>query len=141
MARALTTALLAGILAISAGAATPRGPQRGGTVVVGWHPLVCLNPFGPSGSLGRSSSGLTQVLEGAFEVGLALVFRPNLVSEVTIGRNPFTLTYHIRQKARWSDGRPVTAADFAATSSSTIFRPGASSASLAESWEPLPAFA
>jgi peptide/nickel transport system substrate-binding protein len=31
---------------------------------------------------------------------------------VDIGRKPFTLTYHIRPEARWSDGLPVTAADF-----------------------------
>ena len=98
-------------VAVPAAAAPEQTPRNGGTVVVGWHPLVCLNPFGPCNLLSVDSV-LTQVLEGAFEVGPDLVFRPNLVSEVTIGRNPFTLTYHIRQKARWSDGRPVTAADF-----------------------------
>ena len=30
----------------------------------------------------------------------------------TVARKPFTVTYHIRPEARWSDGRPVTAADF-----------------------------
>jgi peptide/nickel transport system substrate-binding protein len=108
MTRVLAAAFTSILLATAAGAATP---TRGGTVVVGRHPLVCLNPFGPC-NLASVDPVLTQVLEGAFEVGPDLVFRPNLVSKVTIGRNPFTLTYHIRQKARWSDGAPVTAADF-----------------------------
>ena len=55
---------------------------------------------------------LTQVLEGAFEVGPDLVQRPNLVSGVTLSEEAVHATYHIRPEARWSDGRPVTAADF-----------------------------
>jgi peptide/nickel transport system substrate-binding protein len=55
----------------------------------------------------------TQVLEGAFEVGPDLVVRPNLVSHVeVVRRQPFTLEYHIRPEARWSDGVPVSARDF-----------------------------
>ena len=55
------------------------------------------------------------MLEGAFEVGPDLVFRPNLVSRVTIGRNAFTLTYQIRPQAHWNDGKQVSSADFAFT--------------------------
>jgi peptide/nickel transport system substrate-binding protein len=54
-----------------------------------------------------------QVLEGAFEAGPDLMYRPSLVSRVTIeSKRPFVLTYHIRPKAHWSDGVPVTASDF-----------------------------
>jgi peptide/nickel transport system substrate-binding protein len=39
-----------------------------------------------------------------------------LVSHVDVGKTPpFTLTYHIRPEARWSDGEPVTARDFVFT--------------------------
>jgi peptide/nickel transport system substrate-binding protein len=114
VARALAAALLAAALAAGgAGAATP-APKRGGTLVVAVAPFQmpnCLSLFGPCG-LTTISPAITQVLEGAFEVGPDHAFRPNLVSRVEIGRNPFTLTYHIRPEARWSDGVPVTAHDF-----------------------------
>jgi peptide/nickel transport system substrate-binding protein len=101
--------VLAGTPAAGSGGATP---QRGGTVVVVRAPgMNCLNVFGPCGVV-SGDPVLAQVLEGAFEVGPDLVFRPNLVSSVAIGRNPFTLTYRIRPEARWSDGVPVTASDF-----------------------------
>ena len=103
---------VAAVLAAAAGAATT--PQRGGTVVTARPPLTCLNPFGPC-NIPHFDPVLTQVLEGAFEVGPDLVFRPNLVSRVTIGRNPFTLTYHIRPQARWNDGKQVSSADFGFT--------------------------
>ena len=53
------------------------------------------------------------VLERPFDVGSRLQRRPRLVSRVEYTRKPpFTLTYHIRPEARWSDGVPVTARDF-----------------------------
>jgi peptide/nickel transport system substrate-binding protein len=56
------------------------------------------------------------VLPGAFGVGPDLTLRPNLVSVVDVTRAPpFTLTYHIRPEARWSDGTPVSARDFVFT--------------------------
>ena len=107
--RVLSAALVAAFLAVGAGAATPR---RGGTVVFGvGGALSCLNPVPPCGNDFVSS----QVLEGAYEpggLGSGYVYRPYLVSGVTVGRHPLTLTYHIRPQARWSDGVPVTAADF-----------------------------
>jgi peptide/nickel transport system substrate-binding protein len=108
VARALAVALLAAALAVGgAGAATPK---RGGTLVIGVPGQgSCLNPFGPCGI---TPGDLTQVLRGAFQVGPDLVPRPDLVSHLTIGRNPPSLTYHIRPAARWSDGVPVTAEDF-----------------------------
>jgi peptide/nickel transport system substrate-binding protein len=106
--RAVAVALSLGVLAVSAGAATPR---RGGTLTTARPGITCLNPFGPCGII-HSDPALKQVLEGAFEVGPDLAFRPNLVRRVEIGRNPFTLTYHIRPQAHWNDGVPVSAADF-----------------------------
>ena len=53
------------------------------------------------------------VLSGAFELGPDYVRRPRLVSDVGFTtKPPFTLTYHIRPEARWSDGTPITAGDF-----------------------------
>src|SRR5512134_3432767 len=106
-------ALLVGAaLAAPAATAPVQGPKRGGTIVVGYPSIAeppCLNPLTCTSTV---EPALTQVLEGAFELGPDLVLRPNLVSEVTPGRNPLSLTYHIRPEARWSDGVPVTARDF-----------------------------
>ena len=56
------------------------------------------------------------ILLPAFDVGPQHTYRPRLVSRVTFTRKPpFTLTYHIRPAARWSDGVPVTARDFVFT--------------------------
>jgi peptide/nickel transport system substrate-binding protein len=112
VARALAAAAVASLLAVSgAGGSNAQTPKRGGTVVSTRPAMGCLNAFAGCGT-SLTDPSLMQVLEGAYEVGPDFVFRPNLVSHVTIGRNPFTLTYHIRPKARWSDGVPVTAADF-----------------------------
>ncbi len=56
------------------------------------------------------------VLPGAFRVRSDLTLQPSLVSDVDVTRAPpFTLTYHIRPEARWSDGTPVSARDFVFT--------------------------
>jgi peptide/nickel transport system substrate-binding protein len=106
-----------GVVATAPAAAAPdQTPKRGGALVF-LRPLVgvpaCLNPLA-CGGLGFDPA-VTQVLEGAFEVGPDLAVRPNLVSGVDIDRKPFRLTYRIRPEARWSDGVPVTARDFAFT--------------------------
>ena len=106
----LATAVVA---AGPAAGARDQTPKRGGTVVVGDAYLVsepaCLNfiRFGCGSEL-----VIDEVLEGAFEFGGGVV-RPNLVSHVEYTtRPPFTLTYHIRPEARWSDGASITARDF-----------------------------
>ena len=98
-------------VAPAAGTST-QTPKRGGTVVAG-SPAgtepACFN-------LLLETCGIQpfvgQVLQGAFKVGPDLSYRPNLVSQVMLTKKPFTLTYHIRSEARWSDGTPVTARDF-----------------------------
>ena len=56
------------------------------------------------------------VLQPAFDVSPQYTYRPRLVSDVDFTKKPpFTLTYHIRPAARWSDGVPVTARDFVFT--------------------------
>jgi ABC-type transport system substrate-binding protein len=115
VAHALAAALAAALLAVSGvgGAPGAEAPRRGGTLSI-YRPAAsipaCFNPFACERV--QPDPLLTQVLEGAFEAGPDLVQRPNLVSGVTLAKKPFTLTYHIRPEARWSDGRPVTAADF-----------------------------
>jgi peptide/nickel transport system substrate-binding protein len=81
---------------------------------------ACFNPFDPVCSPGTSGFTLRyvvgRVLESAFDVGSDFTWRRRLVSKVDYTRKPpFTLTYHIRPEARWSDGAPITAADFVFT--------------------------
>src|SRR5262249_39072618 len=100
----------------AAGAAP--SPRLGGTIVVrdGEEQPACLNPLVATCVSSNSLSIVEKVLEPAFDVDARFTFRPRLVSGVTVShRPPFTLTYHIRREARWSDGAPVTAADFVFT--------------------------
>ena len=115
MARALATAIAVSLLAVSgAGGADKQTPRRGGGVVVpAQREPSCLNPFRPCNF---STVFLGEVLEGAFEVGPDLTYRPSLVSRaVVVSRRPFVVDYRIRRDARWSDGVPVTASDFVLT--------------------------
>ena len=121
MARALAAAVVASLLAVSGqGGAPAQTPKRGGVIVISRPAATeprCLNPL----VCGTEADPIvTQVLEGAYELGPELVSRPNLVRPVTIDRNPFRLTYTIRPQARWSDGKPVTAADFRFTYASVV---------------------
>jgi len=111
--RALGAALVAAFLAVGAGAATPETPERGGTLILARPPINCLNPFGSCDLITRGV--LSQVLEGAYEPGPDFAPQPYLVSGVSIGKDRVTLTYHIRSKATWNDGVPVSAADFGFT--------------------------
>jgi peptide/nickel transport system substrate-binding protein len=89
--------------------------QKGGSIVLGWEQE-------PAGSLnidlacctlayGRWIEG--EIFEGAMEAQPDFTYAPNLVeADPEITEDPFTLTYHIREEAQWSDGEPVTADDF-----------------------------
>jgi peptide/nickel transport system substrate-binding protein len=126
VARRLTLAVAAAVALLAVvgagGAATQETPKRGGTLVFAQPQPepACLNVLlercadGTAAiSLGRISD---RVLEAPFEVGPDFAWRPKLVSRATFTRrSPFVLTYLIRPEARWSDGVPVTARDFAFT--------------------------
>jgi peptide/nickel transport system substrate-binding protein len=123
-ARASAASAAIALLAISGvgGAATQQTPKRGGTLVVGTvREPGCLNAY-----LLRCDSDLPNVgalaalaLRGAFRIDpRTYEYRPDLVSRVEYTTAPpYTLTYHIRPEARWSDGTPVTARDFVFTHS------------------------
>ena len=113
---ALAAIVVSGIVAVAPAAGAPeQTPKRGGTVV--WHgSFVGRDPGCLNGYLDKCSSGFILMglaLRGPFNVGADNAYRPDLVSHVdyTLTR-PYTLTYHIRREARWSDGVPITARDF-----------------------------
>ena len=116
MRRALVAVLVAAVVAVSPAAGKlEQTPKRGGTVVVGTiGEPACFNLLVENCRISPTAF-VRQVLEGAFEVGPDLSYRPNLVSHVTATKKPFTLTYHIRPEARWSDDTLVTARDFVFT--------------------------
>jgi ABC-type transport system substrate-binding protein len=114
---ALTATIAVSLLALSgAGGAGAQTPQRGGTVVIavpGISEPSCLNWFVCDDTL---ASSLDLVFDGAFELEPDATFRANLVSKAEIvSKQPFTLVFHIRPNARWSEGVPVTASDFVFT--------------------------
>ena len=115
MSRWIVAVLALAAIAASPAAGTPeQTPKRGGAVVYGPTPeLVCLNPVVTTCG---GNANLESVLTPAFAIGPDFKARPKLVSRVTYTRTPpFTLTYHIRPEARWSDGVPVSAQDFVFT--------------------------
>ena len=104
------------VVAAPAGGAPAQTTKRGGMLVIAAAPHTepaCLNLFVSSCN---APSDLRLVLPGAFKVTPSATFRPDLVSSArVVSRNPFTLLYRIRPKARWSDRVPVTASDFVFT--------------------------
>lgn len=119
MARPLTAALVAGLLVavLSAGGAGAQTPRFGGTVIhVAGNEPPCLNVLIPACSVTAGWSVPELVLKGAFSLAPGNTLRPELVSTVAYSREPpFTLTYHIRPDAHWSDGVPISAQDFVFT--------------------------
>ena len=105
-----------GVVAVAAPAAgvPAQTPKRGGTLVfrlLGPEP-ACLNVL----PMSCNDGGLPwadKVLQMPFEVGPDFTYEESLVSRVDYtSKRPFTLTYHIRPEAHWSDGVPITAQDF-----------------------------
>jgi peptide/nickel transport system substrate-binding protein len=117
---ALAAALALALLAVSgAGGAGAQTPKRGGTVAILPQILAepaCLNLVVSPCLADSPGAPVLSVLYGAFAVGPDLSLRPKLVSDVDFTtKPPFTLTYHIRPKAHWSDGVPITVRDFVFT--------------------------
>jgi peptide/nickel transport system substrate-binding protein len=114
---ALAASVVVSLLAVSgAGGAGVQTPKRGGTIAVSGPEPACLNPIVARCLNSSPLFEVEKVLEPAFDVDARFTFRPRLVSGVTVShRPPLTLTYHIRREARWSDGVPVTSADFVFT--------------------------
>lgn len=111
----LAAALALALLAVSgAGGTGAQAPRFGGTVVIPSREPACLNPL--VSPCKEFNLPIWSVLQGAFEIGPGFSRRPRLVSRADFTtRPPYTLTYHIRPEARWSDGTPLTSRDFVFT--------------------------
>ena len=124
--RPLAAAIALALLAVAgAGGALAQSPRVGGTVVFGTQGAAsglrepaCLNALVDACiTTGLVTPTIAQkVLLGAFEARPDWTWREKLVTKVDFTTTPpFTLVYHIRPEARWSDGVPVSARDFVFT--------------------------
>lgn len=117
---ALIAAIVISLLAVSgAGGTGGQTPKRGGAVVVAFTlgEPSCLNELlGERCGQGNAEPDIVEaVLEGAYKQGPRHL-APDLVTGAEFTRKPpFTLTYHIRPAARWSDGFRITSRDFVFT--------------------------
>ena len=113
LAAAVVAALLVSLLAAGsvAGAADPQTPHRSAVVGIDVEP-PCLNVLLVECSFAWTHWIAGTALVGAFQVLPDFSFAPVLVDRVDVQAQPFSLTYHIKQQAVWSDGTPVSADDF-----------------------------
>ena len=124
---ALAAAIVVSLLAVSGvGGAGAQTPKLGGTVALAApapREPPCLNVL--ISPCKEANLPIRSVLYGAFDFGPDYVRRPRLVSHVDYTtKSPFTLTYHIRPEAHWSDGTPITAKDFVFTYQARLKYPG-----------------
>ena len=109
---ALATLIASALLGGVATAASDSGRTRaGGTVIVGMPEPPDLNV------LARDSAPALwighMIVLGAYSVNGRGLYVPSLVAgEPRITQRPFSVTYTIAPRARWSDGVPVSAQDF-----------------------------
>jgi peptide/nickel transport system substrate-binding protein len=112
--RLVLGALLACASLVAAGVATGTPTKvTAGTVVFGAEgEPPCLNGAleGCNNTWTAWTAGIAT--PGAYIVTPNFTFQPYMVSRTDVTTKPFTLTYHIKPKAKWSDGRQVTADDF-----------------------------
>lgn len=108
----LSALLLALPVTAAAGtAAGAKAPTRTAAVGIDFEP-PCLNVLLGDCNVNVAHTIASTVLSGAFRVRPDFSFEPVLVDRVDVQSEPFVLTYHIKRKAVWSDGTPVTADDF-----------------------------
>jgi peptide/nickel transport system substrate-binding protein len=111
----VTAACLA--VAATADAKTPT-PVRGGTAVVATEQgPPCLNTLAGACNSSAAVWMTENTLLGAYHVTPDLTYEPMLVERTEIvhhpsARHPFSVTYHVRPDAVWSDGVPVSSDDF-----------------------------
>jgi glutathione transport system substrate-binding protein len=85
-------------------------PRSGGTVVFGadQEPNL-LNTFITGGDHFWAGQITGIVIVGSYVLTPSFVYKPYLVNKVTVQKNPFRLTYHIKKNAKWYEaGKGVT---------------------------------
>lgn len=105
----LTVACLA---ALPGSSAADDSPARTAVVGIDFVP-PCLNPLLDGACQLQWTRAIAgTVLAGAYRERPDFTFEPVLVERVDVATDPFSLTYHVKPDAVWSDGTPVTSDDF-----------------------------
>ena len=103
------------LLAASATAGSGATPRRGGTVIYGLdqEPKV-LNGYITEGNLFATAEATEPMLDGGLEYDSGGQLRPVLFAgqPKIVRANPLTVRFAYKRAAKWSDGRPITGADF-----------------------------
>jgi peptide/nickel transport system substrate-binding protein len=105
--------VLVALTLVGSGSASQTSAEGKGTVVFGadQEPGI-LNTGIIGGDLFWAGQVASPVFAETFRVTPDFSFRPELISNATITRSPFSVTYHIKKNAKWNDGKPITAQDF-----------------------------
>ena len=95
----------------------PEEVDDGGTMVFAHEQEPgMLNPTNPGGGGGGAQATGGLIHAGPYVVNPDFEWVPHLLAEdAEISEDPFTVTYTIRDEARWSDGTDLTADDFVFT--------------------------
>ena len=111
LAAVFSVALLAGATSATASSLTSTSTTR--VVVVGAEQdVACLNPVLTTCNGFWTTSIVGIALPGAYRVAPDYSYEPMLVEHVDVATAPgFSLTYHLKVQAVWSDGVPVSADD------------------------------
>jgi peptide/nickel transport system substrate-binding protein len=113
----LVGAVFASLIVASTGSASSQSAKASGTVVFGaeQEPGI-LNTDIIGGNLFWGAEVVSPVFPTSYRIYPDYSFRPELVSKVTVQKNPFRLTYYIKKNAIWNEpgGKtaPITAQDF-----------------------------
>jgi peptide/nickel transport system substrate-binding protein len=106
-----------GVAAISINAHPDSDLKDGGTVV--WS----MDQFGPQWNVNQvngNETSMVNAMDAMMPVGLVsdekanLSFNPDFFTAKITSQSPQTIEYKINPKAKWSNGQPITAADFVA---------------------------
>jgi peptide/nickel transport system substrate-binding protein len=113
----VATMLIAGAIIVTGATAKTQAPSQRTVLLFGAEQdingfntaLECCNQFW-AGVIGN-----TPVVRGSWVINAKLRYVPDLITGAKVTRRPFSVTYNIRKNANWSDGKPVTGADYVYT--------------------------
>ncbi len=115
----ISAALVAAVLAALVTVAQPAAVMNGGALVIATTvPPPSWNPLSVSGDITTNRQQQWPLYPHAFLVGrdAGITLNSDLLSSARIvSQNPMVVEYVIREAAVWSDGVPITAADFVYT--------------------------
>jgi peptide/nickel transport system substrate-binding protein len=94
---------------------SPSANPSGEAVVSYPREPASLDPYSADGATPATSDLLRPVLPTLLGIDSSLHYTPSLATRVPsgkdVGDNPFSVTYHLDPRARWSDAAPITSGD------------------------------